>query len=240
MRRSIDDALRRGQLWDVNTYVGLYADMKLRQGDFAAATALVEQLDEMNDAYGYGFAGTNRDAMIMLLRLEQRAGAEALSAAEHYQSARHEDPLKVLGLGGKAKAQVLGGDLEGAATSLAAAERIVRRSREVPPWHLSSYAAARLRAAVAALEAAGTHASAALRGQARRSARYAVGVARKAAIQRTEIYQLCGSVYWHLGRRRAAHSWWRRSLVAGMRMGARPELRAPTPSSAAALPTATA
>jgi tetratricopeptide (TPR) repeat protein len=198
--------------------------MKLGQGDFAAAQALVDQLGEIADAYGYGFADTNHDAMIMLLRLEQRAGGEALAAAERYQSARHEEPLKVLGLGAKAKAQILGGDLDGAVASLAAAERIVRRSREVPPWHLSSYAAARLRIALTALETAGPQAPAALRRQARQGVRYAVGVARKAAIQRTEIYQLCGSIYWRLGQARPAQTWWRRSLATGMRMGAQPEL----------------
>jgi len=219
----IDEALRHGQLWDVNTYVGLYADMKLRRGEFAAASALIERLADLNGNYGYRFAGTNHDSMVMLLRLEERRLPEALAAAEHYQSARHEDALKVLGLGSKAKAQVLLGDLDGAAASLAAAQRITQRSREVPPWHRSAYAAAQLRFDLALLEREAAPAPA-LRSRARRSARAALALNGKAAIQRSEIHQLCGAVYWLLGQRRRAMRCWRRSLASGIAMGARPEL----------------
>jgi hypothetical protein len=219
----IDEALRHGQLWDVNTYIGLYADMKLRRGDFVAAGALIERLADLNVNYGYRFAGTNHDAMVMLLRLEQRRLPDALAAAEHYQSARHEDALKVLGLGSKAKAQVLLGDLDGAAASLAAAERITQRSREVPPWHCSAYAAARLRFDLALLEQ-GAGAPRVLRRRARRSARYALAVNAKAAVQRSEIHQLCGAVYWLLGQQRRALGYWRRAIACGVAMAARPEL----------------
>ena len=220
----VDEALRAGQLWDVNTYVGLLCDAKLRQGKFAAARDLIDWLAAISDSYGFAFAATNRDAMTMLLLLEERRLPEALDAAERYQRARHEDLLKVLGLGSKAKAQVLLGDLDGAASTLAAAERITQRSRDLPAWHLSALAAARLRYHVAALEGAEGAIPAALRRDARRSARQAVGIAAKAAIQRTEIYQLCGTACWLLGSRRQALTWWTRSLTAGDAMGARPEL----------------
>jgi class 3 adenylate cyclase len=113
----VDEALRAGQLWDVNTYVGLLSDAKLRQGNFAAAGDLIEWLAAISDSYGFAFAATNHDAMTMLLLLEQRRLPEALEAAERYQRARHEDLLKVLGLGSKAKAQVLLGDLDGAGST---------------------------------------------------------------------------------------------------------------------------
>lgn len=220
----VEDALRAGQLWDVNTYIGLLSDARLRQGRFAAARELIDRLAAIGDGYGFAFATTNHDAMTMLLLLEQRRLAEAVDAADRYQRARHEDPLKVLGLGSKAKAEVLLGDLDGAASTLAAAERITARSRDLPPWHLSALAAARLRFDVAALERAGGAVSAALRRNARRSARRAVRIAAKAAMQRTEIYQLCGTACWWLGRRPRALTWWARSLASGIEIGARPEL----------------
>lgn len=220
----VDEALRAGQLWDVNTYVGLLSDAKLRQGKFAAARELIDWLADISSSYGFAFAATNHDAMTMLLLLEERRLPEALDAAERYQSARHEDLLKVLGLGSKAKAQVLLGDLAAADATLAAAEQITQRSRDLPAWHLSAFAAARLRFDVAALEREAGPAPAALRRRAQRSARRAVGIAAKAAIQRTEIYQLCGTAYWLLGRRRQALDWWARSVAAGGRMDSRPEL----------------
>ena len=219
----VESALRAGMLWDVNTYVGLYCDLLLRQGDFAAARQAIDQLAEMDDAYGYGFAGTNRDAMVQLLLIEQRRLPEALDAAERYQRARHELPLKVLGLGSKAKVQTLLGDLDGAGATLEEAERITRRSREIPPWHLSAYATARLRADAAALEATGG-AGRPLRRRARASVRAALRVARSVAIQRTEILQLAGQVAWLLGRGSRAAGYWRRSLDVGRAMGAAPEM----------------
>jgi class 3 adenylate cyclase/tetratricopeptide (TPR) repeat protein len=217
----VELALRQGLLWDVNTYVGLYADLLLRQGRFDAAGVEIDRLAEINDAYGYGFAGTNRDAMVMLLLIEQRRLPEALEAAEHYQRARHEVALKVLGLGSKAKVQTLLGDHAGAAATLAAAERFTARTREVPPWHLSAYAAARLRLDLAVLQAAPGSSSA--RRRARRSATHAAAVAAKAALQRTEILQLCGALEWTLGRSRQALDRWADSLATGVRMQARPE-----------------
>jgi len=220
----VDEALRYGQLWDVNTYIGLHCDLLLRQGAFRAARELVDQLGEINDAYGYGFAGANHDGMLAILLLEQRKLPEALQAVEHYQSARHEEPLKVYGLGSKAKAQVLLGDLAGAEVSLAAAGRIADRSREIPPWHLSAYAAARLRLDLAMLDGAGHGEPSTIRRRARRSIRYGLGIVRKVAIQRTEIHQLCGRIYWRLGHTRRAVRAWEASLAVGEQMQTRPEL----------------
>jgi class 3 adenylate cyclase/tetratricopeptide (TPR) repeat protein len=223
----VNEALRCGQLWDVNTYLGLYCDRRLRQGDFAGARALLTRLEDMNDSYGYAFAGANRDGMTALLLLEQRRLVEASRAAADYIAMRHEDPLRVLGLGTHAKAELLLGRPDAAERSLAAAARITSRSIEVPPWHLSAYAAARLRHQVAVLEeavAAGGGRAALLGWRARASIRYALRVAARVSIQRTEIHQLTGRIWWLLGRRRRALRSWERAIATGARMGARPEL----------------
>ena len=222
----VEEALRSGQLWDVNTYLGLYCDRRLRQGDFAGARALLTQLDDMNDSYGYTFAGANHDGMTALLLLEERRLTEASAAAEDYTAMRHEDALRVLGLGVHAKAQLLLGRRGAAERSLAAAERITSRSIEVPPWHLSAYAVARLRHQVALLEEAVARggSTAAVGWHARASIRYAVRIAAKVSIQRAEIHQLAGRIWWLLGRYARALRSWERALAAGQQMGARPEL----------------
>jgi class 3 adenylate cyclase len=223
----VEEATRHGQLWDVNTYLGLLCDRKLRQGDFDGARGLLEQLGDINDAYGYAFAGANRDGMHALLLLEERELDHALQVAGAYHAARHEDLLKVLGLGTCAKIQVLRGDLDDAAAALAAAEKITRRSREIPPWHLSAYAAARLRYDVTLVERAllrrGTRLGE-LRRRARQSARYARHIAAKVALQRTEIHQLVGHLCWLTGRRRDALRYWHTSVAVGTQLRALPEL----------------
>jgi class 3 adenylate cyclase/tetratricopeptide (TPR) repeat protein len=218
----VEEAIRHGQLWDVNTYLGLHCDRLLRQGDFPRARALLDRLHELDSAFGYTFAGANRDGMTALVLTEERRLDEALAAIDVYTEGRHEDALRVLGLGTRAKIQILSGDSRGAATSLAAAEKITTRSREVPPWHLSAYAAARLRCDLAALDEARHFMP--LRQQARRSMRYALRIAASVAVQRTEIEQLAGRVLWSLGRRRSAFKQWQRAIATGERLGARPEL----------------
>src|SRR5262249_57330888 len=78
----VEEALRCGQLWDVSTYLGLYCDRLLRQGDFAGARALLARLDDMDVSYGYSFAGAYRDGTTALLLLEERPLAEASTAAQ--------------------------------------------------------------------------------------------------------------------------------------------------------------
>jgi class 3 adenylate cyclase len=218
----VDEALRAGQFWDANTYLGLYCDRLLRQGRFAEARAQLAKLTEMNDAYGYRFAGTNHDGMLAILLLEERRLSDALRAVETYGRDRVEDPLRVLAYGTRAKIQELSGDLAGARTSLAVAETITVASSRIPPWHLSAYAAARLRCAIAALDAAPAHEGE--RRRLRHAARAALGVAAKVAVQRTEIFQLAGVASWLLGRRARALALWKRSIETGTRLGARPEL----------------
>ena len=222
----VEEALRCGQLWDVSTYLGLDCDRRLRQGDFAGARALLAQLDDMNDSYGYTFAGAYHDGTTALLLLEERRLAEASAAAEEYTAMRHEDALRVFGLGTYAKAQLLLGRRGAAERSLTAAERITSRSIEIPPWHLSAYAAARLRHQVAVLEEAGADGGPTTRlaWHARTSIRYALRIAAKVSIQRTEIHQLAGRIWWLLGRRARALRSWERALATGTQMDARPEL----------------
>lgn len=224
-RIAIDDELverdlRLGQLWDVNNYLGLECDRRLRRGDFAAAESVLARLGEIGEDYGFSFAGTNRDGMTALLLLERRDLKRALEAAESYYAGRHEDALRVFALGVIAKARLLLGDRGGADQALAKGEEIVKRAGPLTPWHLSDLYHARLLCDVAAAESGDR----ARLSRARRSARRALGVARKVAKMRVEIYRAIGQLEWVRGRRAKARAWWARSAAAGERQGALPEL----------------
>src|SRR5262249_6322434 len=86
--RLVEEALRCGQWWDVNTYLGLYCDRRLRQGDFAGARVLLARLDDMDGSYGYTFAGAYRDGPTALLLLEGRPPAEDSAAADGVSAPR--------------------------------------------------------------------------------------------------------------------------------------------------------
>jgi class 3 adenylate cyclase/tetratricopeptide (TPR) repeat protein len=216
----VDEALRYGQLWDANTYLGLRCDQQLRRGQFVDARALLDHLARLRDDYGYAFAGGNYDGMRALLFTEARRLDEAQAAIVEYLAGRHEDPLRTFGLGTMAKIQSLRGDLDGAAKSLVDAAAIVDRSRAVPPWHRSAYAAARLRHLAMRLEAGDP----AARALAKQTIRYATRVSSLVALQRAEIAQLVGRVHWALGRRKAALAAWQRSVEVGESLGAAPEV----------------
>jgi hypothetical protein len=216
----LDEALRNGQLWDANTYIGLRCDQLLRCGDFAGAQASLDRLAVLRDEYGYTFAGANHDGMRAVMLAEARQLDDALAAIDEYLPHRHEDPLRSFGLATKGKIQSLRGDVEGAARSIGDAVAIIKRSGVVPPWHRTAVAAARLRQVAMSIEAGDS----AARAQAKAAIRDAKRVARVVAIQRTEIHQLIGRIWHALGRTKAAHEAWRTSLATGERMGAKPEL----------------
>jgi len=224
----VEGALRHGGLWEVNTYLGLDCDRRLRRGDFDAARQRLAELAKLSDAYGFEFANTNHDAQTTLLLLEERQVEAALAAADRYCASVHDDTLCVLALGSKAKAQVLLGDRAGAAATLGRAEQIVKRSSIIPPWHLSAYAVSRLLYDVAALAsgrpAQQRSAGRALARRARRSAAFARRVAARVAVQRGEVYRLTARMHWLLGNAKRARRWWLRSIAECEQLGAKPEL----------------
>lgn len=215
-------ALRHGGLWEVNTYLGLDADRRLRRGDFAGARRRIDQLADLADTYGFAFARTNQMAQTTLLLLEERRLDGALDAANLYHAGVEDPPLRVLALGARAKAQALLGDLDGAAATLATAAQVVQAAPIIPPWHLSAYAVGRLRHDLAALETAGAGSASAR--AARQSARAARRVAARVAVQRAEISRLVARLHRLLGDDRRAVQWLRAAIDAGERLGALPEL----------------
>lgn len=218
-------ALRYGGLWEVNTYLGLDADRQLRRGDFAGARRRIAQLGDMADTYGFAFARANQASETMLLLLEERDLEAALDAANLYQTMVDDPPRRVLALGSKAKAQVLRGDLAGAAATLAAAERVIAASPVVPPWHLSAYAVARLTHDLAALEAAGeAEDRSSLERRARSSASAAYRISSRVAVQRGEIFRLTAQLHHLLADEHGAAGWLAKAIAECERLGARPEL----------------
>jgi len=178
----------------------------------------------MRDDYGYSFAGTNRDGMTAILLAEERNLDHALAAAARYREQVAEAPLKVLAIGTQAKIEVLRGDLDAAGTSLQAAEEIISRSRELPPWHVSAAATAGLLHSLHRLQHAGSAERRSCARQLRRSLRRATQTAAKVAVQRTEIGRLAGLALWQLGHPSRARAMWRHTMETGTALGAQPEL----------------
>ena len=169
----VDEAIRNGLFWDVQNYLGLACDRLQRQGRFREARRHLDKLAELRDVYEFAFAGTNHDGESAMFHLERRDLDAARASVERYLTGREEYALCVLGLGTKAKILAHAGDDAGAAEALDAAQEILARS-DVPPWHTSAYALARLQHDLAAVgAAAGGAADRALLARARKSCRHA-------------------------------------------------------------------
>jgi class 3 adenylate cyclase/tetratricopeptide (TPR) repeat protein len=224
----VEQGLRYGRLWDVTAYIGFRCAIKSHQGDFAAVGALIDKLNEINDVFAYEFGKSHVYSQTAIALLEQRRLDEALQAIDVYYTSRHEEVLNVLALGMKAKAQVLVGDLNGAGETLAKTEALIGHAGRIPPWHLSEYVLGRLLYELTALEGAtangraGSHRS--MQRRAKRFSGEALAIAAKVAKPRTEAFRLTGRLYWLMGRHHEALRWWQRSIDAGTRLGARPEL----------------
>src|SRR5262249_40410888 len=211
-----DAAIRAGQLWDVATHFGLEGSKLVAQGRFAEAGSRVERCLEMEEAYAYDLARSNRHAITAFLHTERRDLDRAAAAAETYLTEHQEPLLNLLALGTKSKVEVLRGDLERARATLATADRLLAQGR-VPPLHLGFCARSHLRLSVADLEQ-GRPAP-----RLRRSIRDAAWAAQRVAWLRPEVHRLVGRAYWLEGRRRRALAEWSRGLAEAERLGAAPE-----------------
>lgn len=223
----VEEATRFGGFWEINTYLGLDCDRRLRRGEFPAARELLERLRAMSESYGYEFAEDNRRGMTALLELERRNLDAALEAADLYEGGCSADTQRVLALGTKAKIQTLRGDLEATGACLQAADRVLESASTMPAWHMSAYHLGKLFSCVATLETLAREKerpSAALRREVKRSVRAALRIARMVSVQRTEAFRLAGTAAMHLGRKREAMHHWSRSIEAGRALGALPEL----------------
>jgi class 3 adenylate cyclase/tetratricopeptide (TPR) repeat protein len=217
----LDAGLRLGEIWNVTNYLGLETEKRVYQGRFDEARAGTARIARIEDAYGYDFARSYREAMTAFALLEERDLPRALEAAETYYAGHQDRLLNTYALGALAKTRVLMGDLAGAREALEKAEGIVERSGHVPPFHLSAYLRSRLLLEVAAFESG--EPGVAPRRLLRTAAR-AVRVASRVAWRRPEVWRLAGTARWLTGDRKRALAWWSRSIAEAERLGLRPAL----------------
>jgi class 3 adenylate cyclase len=212
-------ALRAGLLWDADTYLGFVCERDLRQGHYGRAQARMADLEQVVDAYGYGFARTNLSAMRAYLLLEQRSLPAAREAMHAYYADRYEAPLRVFGLSGAARVEVLDGKLEKAEEHLTRAEEIIKHSPHLPAFYGAAYANSRLCADLAALESG----DASRARRAWKSLKRAIATARKIARDRPEAYRLAARTAWVLGQPSKARRWWQKALDESTHLGTRAE-----------------
>jgi hypothetical protein len=225
----VEQLMRAGRsFWDLDTFLGMDAYKQLDLGNFAAADARLKTICEIADEYGYRFAETNKVAIPLFTAVAKRRLPEALEIVGSYLD-RPEETLNLIGLGNKAKIEVLLGRVDAADETLRAADKLLANIQRIAsPFHTSWYRTAKLLHAVTRLEQAVASGDVPRKKTASRdalaAAKPALRTAAVLAMIRTETYRLTGTLHWIAGSTRKALRWWERSVAEGRRLGARPEL----------------
>ncbi|MCC6764533.1 MAG: AAA family ATPase [Deltaproteobacteria bacterium] len=216
----VDDAVRRGQLWDVAHHVGLEAIKHTAQGRWHETDAQIDWMAALAQSYAYDLAAVYVHACPAYLYAERRQLDAALAASEAYLQGYDEVLLNLHALGTKAKVQVLLGDLSGARATIADADEPLSKG-PIPPWHFGQIARSRLMLRVSEAEQAGSRA-APLRAS-RKARRDALWAAARFASFRPEIWSATAQLHWLGGAQRKALQWFGRALDEAERLGMRPE-----------------
>ncbi len=223
----VEQNIRHGQLWDVQTYLGMLGEQRIHQGKLDAAGTIRDKLGDIADGYGLDWARSNQFALEMWMLLQRRELPQALEAVDRYYHSRDEELLNLLALGTRAKIQGLQGDHDAAGRTLAKARELIRPG-VVAPYYLAYTLMSQAMHDIARVE----HAQAGgdrgavrtARRQAKRSLRAVLSCAAKVSWERTEAYRLAGRLAWMLGHQKRAVRWWAHSVTEGERLGQTPEV----------------
>ena len=229
---SAERSIQDGDLFTPTAYILFLGIQGIERGDFFEVRKAVEKLGVVGDLYENDYVRTIRYILEMRYRVKCRKLGEALAEAE--------DAIALMGRAGQkfwllhylglvANAHILKGNLAEARLVLERAERLERAEERVSPIYIGSVRLSRFLLDVRASEEAlsdpdGRTSFEALRKNILASGRRAIRNSRKCAFHRPEVFRLEGLRHWLSGNPGRALTWWSKSLVAGMRLGARLEL----------------
>jgi len=224
----LERGIRTGLLWDADTYLGLRAELEIKQGRFEAAEATIAAIESLQQNFGYGFSEANVLANRAYLLTERGELPEAWSAINRYYESREEDTLQLIALSTRAKIEVRMGNLDDATQTLQLAGKLVTRAQRIAPYYQSAYVSAALLLAVTGYEAAVKNRSGKAR-QARKNCATLIGkadrIAELVARDRVQIYSLAGRFAHARQDAKAAQSWWAKASAAAEALGAEPDRR---------------
>jgi len=222
----LERGIRTGLLWDADTYLGMRAELEIKQGRFDAAEATIAMIERLQENFGYTFSEANVLANRAYLLTERGALSEAWSAINRYYESREEDTLQLIALSTRAKIEARMGQLDDANETLRVAGKLVARAGRIAPYYESAYVSAALLAAVMGFEAAVKNRD----GGARRARKQCKALIRKAerltqriARDRVQVYGLAGRYAHAKGKTRSAQRWWDKAFAAAKEMGAEPD-----------------
>jgi class 3 adenylate cyclase/tetratricopeptide (TPR) repeat protein len=227
----VDFNLRIGESWHVSTYLVFHGLIKIYQGAFREAEAIIRKLSEIWESYGNENAKKYQYPLKLLCLMVFQKFDDAQNEAERgisfqIQTGREEGNL--FNLGYKAINQIYQKDISGAKESLLQAKAFVSKQAFVPPIYISSYLLGQFFLDLYLLEQAigsnGKFGEIKYRQNAAKSGKRALKNSKKYAFDRANIFRLMGIYYWLIGRQKKAVRFWNKSINQAKSLGARVDL----------------
>ena len=227
----VDEALKKGELWNTTIYLWNFICGKIYVGLFSEAKELMDELAQIHNNYDYGLAAVLKTAVKTHLFEQRRKLHEMLSESQrgivlatNYNMVFHQQFF----CSWKAQSQILLNDWEGTRESLSQARNIFRDWRLAPPYLILPQLTAQLKINIYDLRnAIMINDKPAIREQNRNAYKSGKNALKKSnyyAAKSTEIHYLIGEYCWLTGNQRKALKWWDKAIKKGEELGVRPDL----------------
>jgi len=222
---------RIGEIYYAGGYRVAHLYMKLYQGKFDEFEDMLGNHFNLWKNYEYDIVKAMHNLLTIEYLLIRQKGAQTQSEANNLLSFSRKRGLELHelhALGWRAAADLLMRDITSAQDSLKESEEIRDRQTFCAPWYLAGSLIAKFMLDLQLLEGAIADDSQPLVADfaksALKSGKAAVKNSAKWAPNLTESLRFMGKYYWLVGKRRQALKWFVKSIKAGERLGARPEL----------------
>jgi len=215
----IEENLKKGQIWQVSTFIFFYCSIAINRGDFNSTNMLIKKLSDIWEIYENENTKQYLYSLKIKLLVKLRRFSEAKKEIDEgisFVSKAEKELAFVYYLGFKAIIQILLEELNAAEETLCQANEILLKEEYYIPHFISSYLKAnflynlykleRARLSNAKLEI--NH----YKKRAFKSSQRALSNCKKYAADRTEIYRLVGTFKWITNNQAEAIKWWKNSI----------------------------
>ena len=227
----IDTMMLKGETWHAPGYAGMLSFIKTELGDFRTAQKCCDKFQEIADLYEDDHHKARKSHYYTKLLLRSGKLYDVLDETEemiHLNNKIGQRLTVIYLLGIKANAQILLKDLDGAESSLLQAEEPVSHEKRISPLMISSYLTSQFLLNLSKLENAIDSGDKLKIKQFRkktfRFAKAALKNSKKFAAEQTKTLRLMGVYFWLIGKQEKAITWWKKSIINGEELNARPEL----------------
>jgi class 3 adenylate cyclase/tetratricopeptide (TPR) repeat protein len=228
----LNEALKKGDLWNATNYLFIITYSNIDTGDFENTERLINKLSEIAVGYDYSLASVYTDLQTTYLLFKKGQISDAQKKAEQgvVFSGRHSTELhQQVFFSWKAQAQILLNDVEGAKESLLKARKIIDQHKFLAPIFLMPYCIAQFMMDSCLLKEAMVSNKtkknlSMLKIKAHHSGKTALNNSKKYVPGGVEILRMMGEYYWLIGKQNKALKWWERAVKKGEELGARPDL----------------